>query len=1301
LANPPEDTPQRISINFNDPRVITRLATPADERRGRAMAAAKKNPQQLKNAPPQTLWETIKDAFDFGSSEEGDSFPSQVGRAVGYPAYDAIQRESLRRDGMSPTQAAAEVAVNRKKRVQQVREAQQYHAEQVADDDSRQAPDAVHALAHWAAKTAGAIGADANPLYATPIGGESALARIGLMGGQTGLTDAAGQGADLSTGVRDEFDPTQVAEAAIAGAALQGAGEGVAKGVSSAVSKVKGGRLIRAGAAHPDYDLLNNIIVGDLEGGGTIAHPRVSPKGARGPQQVMPDTARDPGFGIRKSNGSAVDDVRVGKQYTAAMLGKYGEPDLALAAYNWGPGNLDKALDKYGQKWFEHAPRETQEYVVKGMGKYIERKGSGSTGGPVRPMAPEDMANAMNDTGMKNAITGQDNIPDEGIFPTDENGMAYDPSFDEDFASGKVDDMGNPSESDTSNVVDLGHVRENLDRQKTRNLLDDKIESAMHHEDAVLHDESPMTLEEARGNRETAEKMHEMLPNDHPYKDKTASLVDIWRNVEHTIHERHTDNAKPLREHLSDYIKKNLEDLDNSPDHKALRDIDSQWGDAMAKLKSGEISFDEYDAAIKPLQAAHAAILKRMDTAHEEHVRKRDTENQSHDASTPTKPLDNTGYEKHTPYVGEPKAPANEGRYEPRPEGKTLHEYTDSEWKRLSPEDKKALIDEDNDRIFYGPANRDRNPPASSSSLGQRQKGPNYKGPEKPKGPEDHERPELRTEKKKVIDKLGDLIDQSTPIRREAEAQMSFERKQRLAAAYAAKKGTPGREGTRKALAALKGEMSRPKIKPIADQFSQSEIDALHDGIWNSPALEGYEPVRAARALDLLLHAGEVPTPSDVALLARVMPQKASVWKRLLENEEGSVPDGAIKSAIVDTLGITRTLKASFDVSAPGRQGIFLIGTKHWWADQKGMFKSFVSEKEFHELSEEIRNRPTFDLMNKAGLEITKPAEKASIMDREEAFVSKFAEKIPGVRQSERAYLAFLNKLRADVFDDFVKKGEVLGIDFVQEPEYLKSAAKFINAATGRGQVKWVGRNAELLSKGLFSPKLMASRLQLMNPMFYARLHPDVRGFAIKQGLIATSAMLSVMGLAAAAGASVEKDPRSSDFGKIVIGNTRFDVTGGFQPYVRFFAQMIMGQQKSLKGVVRNIGPTLPLLRQAFPGQKQGAYKPTTRLDLLYRFMENKESPNFGEVTRLLRGTDPVGNKLTVGSELENLFAPLIVSDTYHAMKDLGPLGIFTAVPNAFGIGVQTYTPKAKKAKSNDPYGFKDSSFNASDKDFK
>lgn len=94
----------------------------------------------------------------------------------------------------------------------------------------------------------------------------------------------------------------------------------------------------------------------------------VSPAGARGLMQVMPGTSRDPGFGIRPSNGSQSDDVRVGRQYRAAMQQRYGG-DLAKmwAAYNWGPGNVDKAIQKYGDNWFSALPAETRDYVTKNI----------------------------------------------------------------------------------------------------------------------------------------------------------------------------------------------------------------------------------------------------------------------------------------------------------------------------------------------------------------------------------------------------------------------------------------------------------------------------------------------------------------------------------------------------------------------------------------------------------------------------------------------------------------------------------------------------------------------------------------------------------------------------------------------------------------------------------------------------------------------------------------------------------------------------------------------------------------------
>ena len=48
----------------------------------------------------------------------------------------------------------------------------------------------------------------------------------------------------------------------------------------------------------------------------------------------------------------------------------------------------------------------------------------------------------------------------------------------------------------------------------------------------------------------------------------------------------------------------------------------------------------------------------------------------------------------------------------------------------------------------------------------------------------------------------------------------------------------------------------------------------------------------------------------------------------------------------------------------------------------------------------------------------------------------------------------------------------------------------------------------------------------------------------------------SVLGLAKMAGAEIETEPTSSDFGKIKIGNTRYDIWAGFQQFARFGATL-------------------------------------------------------------------------------------------------------------------------------------------------
>jgi len=113
----------------------------------------------------------------------------------------------------------------------------------------------------------------------------------------------------------------------------------------------------------PAGDLINKIM--QKESGGRRydkdGNLLTSPKGAQGEMQVMPGTARDPGFGIRPARAGDADDLaRVGREYFGKMMDKYGDPKLAAIAYNWGPGNTDKWLMAGADP--SKLPRETQKY---------------------------------------------------------------------------------------------------------------------------------------------------------------------------------------------------------------------------------------------------------------------------------------------------------------------------------------------------------------------------------------------------------------------------------------------------------------------------------------------------------------------------------------------------------------------------------------------------------------------------------------------------------------------------------------------------------------------------------------------------------------------------------------------------------------------------------------------------------------------------------------------------------------------------------------------------------------------------
>lgn len=80
--------------------------------------------------------------------------------------------------------------------------------------------------------------------------------------------------------------------------------------------------------------------------------------------QLMPETAQE--LGVQDSF-DPFQNLLGGSKYLKQLLDKYdGDLDHALAAYNWGQGNVDR----HG---LEHMPEETRNYLAKIKG-FLEKQ---------------------------------------------------------------------------------------------------------------------------------------------------------------------------------------------------------------------------------------------------------------------------------------------------------------------------------------------------------------------------------------------------------------------------------------------------------------------------------------------------------------------------------------------------------------------------------------------------------------------------------------------------------------------------------------------------------------------------------------------------------------------------------------------------------------------------------------------------------------------------------------------------------------------------------------------------------------
>lgn len=367
---------------------------------------------------------------------------------------------------------------------------------------------------------------------------------------------------------------------------------------------------------------------------------------------------------------------------------------------------------------------------------------------------------------------------------------------------------------------------------------------------------------------------------------------------------------------------------------------------------------------------------------------------------------------------------------------------------------------------------------------------------------------------------------------------------------------------------------------------------------------------------------------------------------------------GFIEQA-TNIVNVPRALMSTLDFSAPFRQGFGMVTRGNFWKNLGPMIKAGVKEDAFRQIQADIITRPNYISAKKAGLRLTGLGD--NLVQREEEFMTTLLDKVPGVRGSERAYTGFLSKLRMDMYDDFINKAELLGEDVRPGGKVSKDIADMINNFTGAGKVGKMEQSVPILNTLFFSPRKIAATVQMMNPQRYLdpRISPTARKEAIKSLIGMVGATSAILTMAKLSGAEVEIDPRSSDFGKVKIGNTRFDVTGGNGSYATLLARLITNQTKTT---------TTDLVKTL--GESYGA---PSRGDTLVKFFRNKLAPMSSFVGDWLYGTDAIGNPFNVTDELKTRLIPLSISNAIETATQDPTMAIPSYLADMVGIGTQTY----------------------------
>lgn len=549
-----------------------------------------------------------------------------------------------------------------------------------------------------------------------------------------------------------------------------------------------------------------------------------------------------------------------------------------------------------------------------------------------------------------------------------------------------------------------------------------------------------------------------------------------------------------------------------------------------------------------------------------------------------------------------------------------------------------------------------------------------------------------------AVDKLIRVIKAERPARGPTERMRSIERAKRAGAgAEALKQGSDPEAAFRSALGQQRGELPTAVSHGIPDtDFTPADVSELLDTIRGHGRIRFYEKLSTRTALYKAINyaAGEtdqLPAPHEFELLEEVFGRDLA---SALQSRKGNLGRLAL-----EVMGIPKTLRSSIDLSAPMRQGVFLSGRhpKEWLQAWGPMFKSLKSDRAALESYDRILADPDYQeivgsvIPSRQRLSIVNPTGDALNMGarsaNEEVFISRLANKIPGIRASNRAYTTYLNELRYNVAKTTLNNWKKAGVDVT--PEKMDMLGRFINISTGRGRLGKLEQISPALSATFWSPRLLSSRFETPTLALQAlkagdkeiaRLAAEELAAFVGMGVTALT-LISLSGIG-----RVELDPRSSDFGKIRIGGTSLDFWGGFQQMARYTAQFMTSERKPLtkNGVL--VDPA------------KAGMEPVQRSEVAFNFLRSKLAPGVpsllgNEMTNRTFTGDPYSKKvngktvqttrpalgfndaLEINTRLDEAvqqMTPLFLLELTRAIENDGWEGGLRTAPGITGVGVQS-----------------------------